>query len=409
MSTAGLFRVAGAEREVMLSKAALQNPRKRGGKLYERIEGMICERIRDGTLKPGTRLDNIDELAEELQVSSGTVRHSLQNLAARGILVRRPRAGTFVAGSESRNFAPPGKRSETSQVILLLLPDITHPEYAHLARFIQDAAMRLQIDVLVGNTDDQVERYEEIIYRQLANGIYGIVMVPPFGRNLSLSLLSEIQKNNVPVVTIFRSIPTLGWPTVLNDFYHSVEAMTQHLCDIGCKRIAFANLSESPEIMYTKHYAFLRALMSAQRTTHAELLLTVPYRPSRPSAEYIAEEKRAIREWLSQHPTVDGICCIHDELAVAIIEQLQQLGRRVPEDVVVTGSGNFAQFYGLDTIELTTVDPSFDQIAEQVFDLLRRMRDGEQIPEGTKVAIKGKLIFGRSTAKPAQSKRSHSR
>jgi DNA-binding LacI/PurR family transcriptional regulator len=416
----------------MMDNVAFSNSEKQpslgasGAKMYERVENLICQRIREGTLKPGARLDNIEQLAEELDVSSGTVRHSLQNLAARGILVRRPRAGTFVAGSDARRFgpAPAVRRAETAQsVLLLLLPDIRQPEYAHLARAIQDAARVRHTDVLIANTDDQVDRFEEAIGHQLsanagAGGSSGgggndaIVMIPPTTGHLPLSLMSEIQKSRIGVVTIFRAIPTIGWPAVVSDVVHDVELTARHLCDIGCKRIALADQSGGPsEAMHTKHYAFLRALMSAQRTPHAELVMRVPGQAQHQQQD---ERRALIRQWLARHPDVDGICCIDDALAAEVMAQLAELGRRVPADVAVTGIGHFAHFRGAgDAAVLTTVDPGFDDLAEQVFALLNRMRagggDGEAVPEETRVAVKGRLVLGGSTSRQPHGKRTPTR
>jgi len=360
-----------------LNKLTLQDCPKRAEKLYKCVEDLICEKIRNGTLRPGARLDNADELADELGVSRGTIRHSLQNLAAKGILVRRPRAGTFVTDKHSTGYA--GKRLGFTRVAALLLPDITHAEYAHLARAVQNVSSKMKIDVLISNTDNDVARFEEIINRQLTNNLYGFVMIPPRGGNLPLSLLIDIQKNEVPVVTLFHSIPTLGWPTIVTDFHYDVELSIRHLCEIGCKRIAFANQVESPEIMHTKHYMFLRALAEALPGFYEQFLLTVPQRPNRTTAAWIEEREHEIQTWLSQHPNIDGICCINDELAYEIIKQLKKLGRLVPEDVAITGFGNYAQFYGLDGDMLTTVDLCYDEIAAQACGLLQRIQEGERI------------------------------
>ena len=64
--------------------------------LYAQIEDALAVRIRDD-LRPGDRLPTEDELIEQFAVSRITVRHAIQNLAARGLVVVEQGRGTFVA------------------------------------------------------------------------------------------------------------------------------------------------------------------------------------------------------------------------------------------------------------------------------------------------------------------------
>jgi GntR family transcriptional regulator len=64
--------------------------------LYAQIEDALALRIRDD-LRPGDRLPTEDELIKQFAVSRITVRHAIQNLAARGLVVVEQGRGTFVA------------------------------------------------------------------------------------------------------------------------------------------------------------------------------------------------------------------------------------------------------------------------------------------------------------------------
>jgi GntR family transcriptional regulator len=64
--------------------------------LYAQVEDALAARIRDD-LRPGDRLPTEDELIEQFAVSRITVRHAIQNLAARRLVVVEQGRGTFVA------------------------------------------------------------------------------------------------------------------------------------------------------------------------------------------------------------------------------------------------------------------------------------------------------------------------
>jgi len=367
--------------------------------LYRQIERAIFSEIQAGKLQPGDCLGTSQSLAARWKVSPSTIRQSLQMLASRGIVIRKPRVGTIVAPGigEAPSLEPSKAHQGSSRMICVLLPDITHPEFARLSRTIQDEAHKAGMDVIIGSTDDEIGRYEEIILRQVRSDVFGMVLVPPIRDNLSLPVLNEIKSRNIPVVTVFRDISVAGWPYVFTDYFHNNYLAAKHLCGIGCNKIAFFAFEELSDMLHVKHYAFLRALISAGKPVSDDMFLQIPLQPLRESPEVSVEIDKRIRNWLIAHPEVDGINCAHDEIAFAAMRILHELGRNVPRDVAVVGEGNFGPNLGVDPKVLTTVDARFQDVAAQIFRWLNAMREGEIIPKGTKVAVPGELIVGHST------------
>jgi GntR family histidine utilization transcriptional repressor len=68
--------------------------------LHQRIFDEIERAIMDGTWQPGQRIPYEHELREQYQCSRMTVSKALSALAERGMVVRRRRAGTFVAAPQ---------------------------------------------------------------------------------------------------------------------------------------------------------------------------------------------------------------------------------------------------------------------------------------------------------------------
>lgn len=64
--------------------------------LHMQISEPLAQLILDGTLEPGTRLEDEVSMAQRLQVSRPTARQALQRLADRGLVARRRGAGTTV-------------------------------------------------------------------------------------------------------------------------------------------------------------------------------------------------------------------------------------------------------------------------------------------------------------------------
>ena len=67
------------------------------GPVYDQIKRAVTGRIRSGAWKPGDRLPSEAELSQSLAAARMTVNRALRELTEDGLLVRRRRAGTFVA------------------------------------------------------------------------------------------------------------------------------------------------------------------------------------------------------------------------------------------------------------------------------------------------------------------------
>src|SRR5690606_6419334 len=65
--------------------------------LYQQIKGLLLQSLDRGEWKPGEAIPSEHELAARYQVSQGTVRKAIDELAADNLLLRRQGKGTFVA------------------------------------------------------------------------------------------------------------------------------------------------------------------------------------------------------------------------------------------------------------------------------------------------------------------------
>jgi GntR family transcriptional regulator len=65
--------------------------------LYQQIKGLILQSLQSGEWKPGESIPSEIDLASRYQVSQGTVRKAIDELASGNLLVRRQGKGTYVA------------------------------------------------------------------------------------------------------------------------------------------------------------------------------------------------------------------------------------------------------------------------------------------------------------------------
>jgi len=90
-------------------------------KIYEEVAEAIYELIRSGQLKPGQKLDSVQQLAENFQVGRSAIREALTSLRAMGLIDMRQGEGTFINEFDSDKIAFP-----LSTAILMNKEDISH-------------------------------------------------------------------------------------------------------------------------------------------------------------------------------------------------------------------------------------------------------------------------------------------
>jgi GntR family transcriptional regulator len=65
--------------------------------LYRQVKDLLLQRVMSGVWKPGESLPSEAKLAEQFNVSQGTVRKALEEMVAEHVVVRHQGKGTFVA------------------------------------------------------------------------------------------------------------------------------------------------------------------------------------------------------------------------------------------------------------------------------------------------------------------------
>ncbi|MDF2924914.1 MAG: GntR family transcriptional regulator [Paenibacillaceae bacterium] len=76
-------------------------------KIYELVSEQIRGRIERGEVKPGERLESVEQLAKHFQVGRSTIREALSALRAMGLVDIRQGEGTFVTGIDLTRLANP--------------------------------------------------------------------------------------------------------------------------------------------------------------------------------------------------------------------------------------------------------------------------------------------------------------
>lgn len=76
-------------------------------KIYEEIADTLISMIKSGQLKPGDKIDSIEQLALSFAVSRSAIREALSGLRAMGLIEMKQGEGTYVARFDPKHFQLP--------------------------------------------------------------------------------------------------------------------------------------------------------------------------------------------------------------------------------------------------------------------------------------------------------------
>jgi LacI family transcriptional regulator len=177
---------------------------------------------------------------------------------------------------------------------------------------------------------------------------------------------------------------------VILDDHRGAFAITEHLIEQGCQRIAILAGPASLLISQQRQAGYEAALHKYRQPVREELCTHIDFRPTSAVA--------ALDAWLALPEPPDAIFAINYTNAFDLLLALRSRGRRVPEDIAIVGFGD--EFLSA-MIEpsLTTVNLHPYRIGQQAAMLfLEQVRQRERFQPHTTV-ISGDLIIRQSSLK----------
>lgn len=264
----------------------------------------------------------------------------------------------------SPNQMARGLRLGKSGTIGLIVADIANPFYSKIARQIEDETNKLGYNLIICSSDEKDEKEIRLLRMLRDRQVDGLIVSSTLKRH---SPFLDLKKLNYPVVMIDRDLPKAEVPTVLVDNYKGAYGMTNHLIESGHKRIAY--LSISPSYLSTirdRVKGYKHALKDRGIRIQPGWVVEVPF-------DNVTEAvKEALPLLLGQHRKVTALFTANNNLAVAALDAIRQMGLRVPSDLAICSFDDIDLFRFCDPPVTACAQPA-DQIAHEAVELLMRM------------------------------------
>ncbi|MEF3303839.1 LacI family DNA-binding transcriptional regulator [Paenibacillus sp. GYB003] len=336
----------------------------------------------------------IYDVAREAGVSIAAVS---QVINGKGKISERRRR-EIVRVMERLNYRPSviatalaGKRTYT---IGLLVPDISNPFFAEIARSVEEQGHRLGYSLVICCTDNKEDRVERYLSLFRSKSVDGIVIGTGIGTD-DKETIAPLAHGRIPIVTIARELPGCDGGTVVVDDFAGGRMAAGHLTALGHRRMAV--LAESPKLSSSRERirGFREGLGEAGVELPDAAVVTCGGQPP------VAEGKRRASELLRSGDRPTAIFCCNDLLAIGTLQAAKEAGLSVPGDVSVVGFDNTILASVTDP-PLTTVAQPIERMGQLAVDLLIR-RLANETDEPPRTVLQPELVVRESTAAPAPS------
>ncbi|MDR7000124.1 FadR/GntR family transcriptional regulator [Neobacillus niacini] len=201
-------------------------------KIYEEVAEAISEMIRSGELKPGDKLDSVQQLAENFQVGRSAIREALTSLRAMGLVEMKQGEGTFIKEFEKEQIAFP-----LSTAILMNEEDVT--QLLEVRKIIEcgaaaAAAKRRTIQQLK-TIENALEKMREANgdeeLGEVADLQFHLAIAEASQNPLLLSLMNHISGLMGEAVKETRKVWIYSKQTTTEDLYEKHKAIYQAIKD----------------------------------------------------------------------------------------------------------------------------------------------------------------------------------
>lgn len=177
-------------------------------------------------------------IADRLNISPSTVSRVLSRQAKR-YRISKKTEDAVLSEAKRLDFSPNqlarGLRLKKTHTLGLVIPDISNPFFASLARYVEREARKSGYAVFLCDSEERTDIEIESLRLMQGRKVDGII-ISPVGQ--SGDHLTRLHKAGLPIVIVDRYSPSMNLPFVTSDNYNGALQGVDYLIENGHRRIA---------------------------------------------------------------------------------------------------------------------------------------------------------------------------
>lgn len=258
-----------------------------------------------------------------------------------------------------------------SQSLALIVSNIRNPFFAEVARGAEDAAQKAGMDLILCNSDLDLDKQMRYVQSLLEKRVDGIMMYSV--ASLSRADQDRLSQANAPIVLLNRSAPKGAFSSVFADYEHGGAIAARHLLKLGHRRIGHLGGPKHNFSLADRARGFVNALQQAANPVTPIILS---------GRNSFAGGCELTAKLLREHPDVTAIFTANDSMAFGAIRAILDAGLKVPDDISLIGFDN-VELSSIIHPPLTTIHQPKHEMGQAAVEILLRLgASGERrVPE----------------------------
>jgi len=329
----------------------------------------------------------LKNIAEKLGFSETTVSRALSGQAAK-YRISAETEDAILSLARELHFAPnqlaQSLRLQKTHTIGLMIPDISNPFFANIARNIEKEARKSGYSVILADTEEMESIEIESLRLLRGRKVDGLVVSPVGQHSGHLEKLFAVE---MPLVLIDRYFPESPIPYVASDNYGGAHQAVSHLIQYGHSRIACIQGLENT----IPNVERIRGYRQAHADAAVELDETLIVGDSFGFQNGYVEMKLL----LGHRPRPTAVFAVSNLISLGAISALAEEGLNVPDDVSIV-SFDDQPYSALLSTPMTTVAQQNEQIGSLAVKMLFNQIESKHLPDPKGVLVPTRLIVRKS-------------
>lgn len=222
--------------------------------------------------------------------------------------------------------------SGRSEFVAVLVPSLSSSNFSDTVRGLTDALEPHGLQLLLGDTDYDLEREERLVRSMLRHQPRCVALT---GAQHTDATRKVLARSAIPVVEMW-DLPTHPIDTAVGfSNVRAARAMVRHLAERGYRRIGFLGGASELDRRGLDRLKGYQAEIKALRLGEPRAVRLGE------SPITMSHGGPAMAALLAQWPDTDAVMCVSDMSAFGAIMECHRRGLSVPADIAVAGFGNF--------------------------------------------------------------------
>lgn len=319
------------------------------------------------------------DIARKAGVSLASVSRVLNNSG----YVKIEKKEKILSAARSLGYIP--KPSIDS--IAVVVPDITNPYFGEIIKGISEAAQTYKVNIMLFNTDDNLEKELDVLEFLNTQKIQGVIMTPNFGGDeFNSSYINKIESLKVPLVLVAADVKYTNLNGVFVDNMNGAFDAVSALIKEGHRKIGIIRGQKTSQAMSDMFIGYKKALSYNNIELNKKYIYYGDFK--------LDNTYKITKDILTDNDRPTALFISSNMMTLGCIKAVNDLNMKIPDDISIIGF-NKINFFNVIDMNISYVDDSAIELGktsmEMLFEIIQKgnNKDVRRITLKPTIVLKG--------------------